>query len=81
MFDIQKVEIVRANPPFAFGLFIALFGLAFRTLIVWWAVAVWFPEYGLTYWQLVLPVYAFRVLIGRHEFKRSFKLKSRDLSL
>lgn len=39
--------------------------LAIRVLIVWWFVAAWFPEYGLTYWQLILPVYAVRALITK----------------
>ena len=45
------------------------FILAIRTLVVWWAVAVWFPEFGLTYWQLVLPVYAFVMLTSHAEIK------------
>jgi len=51
--------------PFLVSLFLGLYVLAFRTLIVWWAVAVWFPSFGLTYWQLVLPVYAFTVLTSK----------------
>lgn len=45
------------------------FVLALRTLVVWWAVAVWFPQLGLTYWQLILPVYAFKMLTGDPEIK------------
>lgn len=45
-------------------LFQMFFMIALRTLIVWWFVAAWFPEYGLTYWQLVLPVYAARTIFG-----------------
>lgn len=41
-----------------------LFLPAFRTLIIWWFVAAWFPELGLTYWQLVLAVYAARCIFG-----------------
>lgn len=41
-----------------------LFMTAFRTLIVWWFIAAWFPELGLTFWQLVLPVYAARMIFG-----------------
>lgn len=63
--------------PFFVSLFATVFGLAVRTLVVWWAVAAWFPEYGLTYWQLVLPVYAARMLFGDSgEVKRTFKPKS-----
>lgn len=51
----------------------SLLGLAYRVLFVWWALAVWYPELGLTYWQLILPVYAVRMLIGRADFKRTAK--------
>jgi uncharacterized membrane protein YfcA len=60
--QIQKVEIVvpaiklpkreRVATTFA-----KLLYLAARTLIVFWFVASWFPELGLTYWSLVLPVW------------------------
>jgi hypothetical protein len=63
----QQVEIVNPNWSTAetFGLFLgSLLWLGVRVLIVWWAVAAWFPQYGLTYWQLILPVWAFRALIG-----------------
>ena len=55
--------------PFLVGLFLGAYVLAFRTLIVWWAVAVWFPSFGLTYWQLALPIYAFTVLTSKVELK------------
>lgn len=51
----------------------SLFVLAYRVLFVWWAVAVWFPELGITYWQLVLPVYAVRALVGSASIKRTSK--------
>ena len=63
----SKVEIIRPHRPAAeqFGMFIAnLFLLAFRVLIVWWALAAWFPELGITYWQAILPVYAIRCLVS-----------------
>ena len=67
----SKVEIVTprwtADKWFA-KFFGALFGIAFRVLIVWWAVAAWFPEMGLTYWQMVLPVYAIRTLFTSNPF-------------
>lgn len=62
----SKVEIVtpkKNGEEIAAAIFGQFFGLAVRVLIVWWAVAVWFPEFGITYWQLVLPVYAVRMLI------------------
>ena len=37
--------------------------LAIRVLVVWWAAASFFPELGLTYWQIILPVFALRALI------------------
>jgi hypothetical protein len=43
--------------------------MGIRVLFVWWAVAAWFPELGLTYWQLILPVYAFRMLTVTAPFR------------
>jgi len=51
----------------------ALAGFAIRVLFIWWAAAVWFPELGLTYWQLVLPVYAVRLLVGNASIRRTAK--------
>ena len=51
----------------------ALVGLALNTLIVFWFVATWFPQWGLTYWQLVLPVFTFRSLISRPLIGRQLK--------
>lgn len=79
--NIQKVEVVRAEMGFVGSLFAALFIIAYRTLFVWWAVAVWFPQYGLTYWQLVLPVYAAMMLfLPSGELKRTFKPASWKLT-
>ncbi|MGP9488901.1 hypothetical protein CIK76_05005 [Glutamicibacter sp. BW80] len=67
----SKVEVVTPalNGEGWFGkVFAAIFMLALRTLIVWWFVAAWFPEIGLTFWQLVLPVYAIRTLFGNTPF-------------
>jgi len=64
--SIQQVEIVKPAqswPEVLGDLIGGLFGLAMRVLFVWWAIAVWFPELGLTYWQIVLPVYALRELV------------------
>lgn len=71
-----RAEIVRPklSVPELFGqLFGSLAGLAIRVLIVWWFIAAWFPQFGLTYWQLVLPVYALRVLIGHSPIGRQLK--------
>ena len=45
-------------------IFAALFMVALTTLFGWWFFASWFPEFGLTYWQLVLPVVTIRLLFG-----------------
>lgn len=71
-----KAEIVRPKRPVeeTIGTVIGgLLWLAFCVLIVWWFVATWFPELGWTYWQLVLPVYAFRILNGRMPLGRALK--------
>lgn len=60
---VQQVEVVKGHRGFWESAFSALFTLSYRTVFVWWAVAVWFPELGLTYWQLVLPIYAACLLI------------------
>lgn len=62
-----KAEIVRPKRPMPehVGKFLGgLLILAFRVLIVWWFLAAWFPELGITYWQAILPVYAARMLFG-----------------
>lgn len=63
----SKVEIV--TPPLdaeRWGalIFKALFNVALMTLLLWWLVATWTPELGLTYWELVLPVVVVRFLFG-----------------
>jgi hypothetical protein len=58
--NIQKVELVTPVPAPKKAwrsLIKLLFGLALRVLFVFWFVSSWFPELGLTYWGLVLPVY------------------------
>ena len=68
-----QVEVVNPNLTGSewFGRVISgMFLLAYRILFIWWAVAVWFPEIGLTYWQLVLPVYAARCLLGSDAIRR-----------
>lgn len=73
MSAIQKVEIVTpaiAKELAPRTLVRLLVGLALRVLVVWWFVATWFPEQGLTYWGLVLPVWIaswiFRGGFARH---------------
>lgn len=51
----------------------ALFSVALITLIVFWFFASWFPALGYTYWQLVLPVFAIRLLFGRGPIGRQLK--------
>lgn len=63
---VIKAELVqkRHTAPEAIGKIIGyIAGFCLRVLIIWWAVATWFPELGLTYWELMLPVYAIRTLI------------------
>lgn len=43
--------------------------MGLRTLIVWWAVAAWFPELGITYWQAILPVMALRMMFNNPAYK------------
>ena len=43
----------------------SLFRVGYTALIIWWFFATWMPELGLTWWGLILPVYAFRVLTAR----------------
>lgn len=76
MSSVVQVEVVRPDRGFAHdvGAIVGgLFGLALRTLFVWWAVAVWLPQFGWTYWQLILPVYAIRCLIHPGDFRRQLK--------
>ena len=63
-----KAEIVRPRwtaEDWTRNIIQALLSLALLTLIVWWFFAAWFPNLGLTYWQLVLPVFVFRQVIGK----------------
>lgn len=64
--NYTKVEIVKPvkdyNP--VTNVVSLLLVMALRVLVVWWAVASFFPELGLTYWQLILPVFALRNLFG-----------------
>lgn len=74
--SIQQVEVVHPykHDSELWGRLVGGFaGLGFRALIVWWAVAAWFPELGITYWQIILPVYAVRMLVGRSWAPRSVK--------
>lgn len=73
---IQKVEIVvpvhKGLPKverWAKLITELLIFLPIKTLLFFWFVASWFPQLGITYWQLLLPVYlagiAFRPFIFR----------------
>ncbi|WNM64564.1 hypothetical protein SEA_MIDNIGHTRAIN_77 [Arthrobacter phage MidnightRain] len=71
-----KAEIVRPKRPASevFGSALGnLLWFAIVVLIVWWFFAAWFPGMGLTYWQLVLPVYAYRILNSRMPIGRQLK--------
>lgn len=75
MSAIQKVEIVspvhKGLPKtewWAKLLVALLIALPIKTLFFFWFFASWFPQLGLTFWQLLLPVYlasiAFRPVLG-----------------
>lgn len=71
-----KAEIVRPkwSPEDWFTKILgAILSLALITLVLFWFVASWFPQLGLTYWQLVLPVFAFRLLINPPLIGRQLK--------
>lgn len=51
----------------------AVLSLGLTTFLVWWFVATWFPQFGWTYWQLVLPVFTLRFLIARPLIGRQLK--------
>lgn len=53
--------------------FSAVLNLALITLLLFWFVTSWFPHLGLTYWQLVLPVFVLRSLFARAPFGRQLK--------
>lgn len=60
-----KAEIVRPKwtpTEWSTKILGAFLGLAIQTLVVFWLFASWLPHFGFTYWQLVLPVFAFRLL-------------------
>lgn len=68
----SKVEIVTpkwTGDKWVSKLLEALLFTAFAVLIIWWCVASWFPELGLTYWQLILPFYAARLVFGSSSFR------------
>jgi hypothetical protein len=71
-----KAEIVRpkwSTEDWFTKILTGIVGLALVTLIVFWFVATWFPELGLTYWQLVLPVFTFRMLTSHPLIGRQLK--------
>lgn len=66
-----KAEIVQPRPTvdaWVIKLLTGLLNLATAVLIIWWFFAAWFPELGLTYWQLVLPYYAARLVFSGRTF-------------
>lgn len=66
-----KVEIVQPRwtaDKWVSTILSGALSIAFVTLIAWWFFAAWFPQLGLTFWQLVLPVYATRLLFGGSKF-------------
>jgi len=71
-----KVEIVRpkwTSEEWGERIAGSILNIAILTLVVFWFFASWFPELGLTYWQLVLPVSAFRFLISHPLIGRQLK--------
>ena len=71
-----KAEIVR--PKWTTEVWVekvigAFMSLALTTLVVFWFVATWFPQWGLTYWQLVLPVFAFKLITSHPLVGRQLK--------
>lgn len=88
MSAIQKVEIVspvhKGLPKTEWwaklivGLLIAL---PIKTLLVFWFVATWFPQLGITYWQLLLPVYLAGIIFRPFSFKGRFIPENRLFKL
>lgn len=68
-----SVEIVREAPSLAanIGAIVgaAIVGPGLTALLAWWFFAAWFPHLGLTWWQLVLPVFVVRGLFGRSRIR------------
>lgn len=64
--NYTKVEIVKPVDNYhpITNIISSLVVMAMRVLMIWWAFATFFPELGLTYWQLILPVFAVRGLFG-----------------
>lgn len=62
-----KVEVIQPRPTldrWVEMVLKAMLGIAISALFVWWFFASWYPEFGFTYWQLVLPVTAIKFLFG-----------------
>jgi hypothetical protein len=71
-----KAEIVRPKwtaEEWVTKILSAILNLALITLVLFWFVATWFPQLGLTYWQLILPVYTIRSLIAPPRIGRQLK--------
>lgn len=71
MSNIQKVEVVKPYRRLELRteMIFAFIAMLLRTLFVWWAVAAWFPELGITYWQAILPVMALRMMFNNPSYK------------
>lgn len=81
---IQKVEIVLPvhsgfpkTETWAKLLTLFLVVLPLKTLLVFWFVATWFPQLGLTYWSLILPVWLAGILFQPLGFRGRFIPKNR----
>lgn len=71
-----KAEIVRPKwdrEEWATKIISGIIHLGLVTLVAFWFFASWFPQFGLTYWQLVLPVFAVRNLIAPPMLGRQLK--------
>jgi hypothetical protein len=69
--NIQKVEIVKPyrQRELPIEILLDFIAIGIRTLFVWWTVAAWFPELGITYWETILPVYALRMMFNNPSYK------------
>jgi len=69
-----KAEIVRPKRPMPEHVAEVIGGLitlALKVLAVWWFFAAWYAEFGLTYWQLVLPVWVVLFVTSRKPLGRN----------
>ena len=70
---VVQVEVVRELPEASeivsrvIAYVIANVGIT--SLLAWWFFASWFPELGITWWSLVLPVWTIRFLFAGNPIK------------